>query len=194
MKYIKELPNKFVNFNKEVGEVSFPDGLVDITDPGYNRDTWCARYDFKVLPGVYKAFIDEVDFPSVWEAEDSRDAEVYNVKVGDVFTVNDPRIMSLVIVHKNYEDAYQDGELNRYVLGKNIGVDAGLCGFYNHKPDFNDEEWNRFWQSLSKTESGNDCDCTHANGVTVRSGFGDGMYTVYKLTYNRKVVGLELRF
>lgn len=191
MKFIKEMQAKYLSRDKEIGEVSFSDGLCDVTDPGYDRDTWCALHDVKILPGMYKAFIDEVNFPSVWEWEEGDVGHV----IGQREVMNDVRIMTLTIIHKNYVDNYIDGEYHKYKLSDNIGVDAGMCGFYNHKPDFKeDHEWDKFWQSLDRTEHGHDCDCHHANGVTVSSGFGDGVYTVYKITHNRKVIGLQLQF
>lgn len=191
MKFVKELKACYFSRDKEIGEVSFADGLCDVTDPCYDQDTWCALYNVKILPGMYKAFVDEVNFPSVWEWDE---ADVGHV-IGDQEVMTDVRIMTLTIIHKDYVDNYIDGEYHKYILSDQIGVDAGMCGFYNHKPDFKEEyEWSKFWQSLDVSEDGRTCDCDHANGVTVSSGFGDGVYTVYKITHNRKVIGLQLQF
>ena len=48
--------------------------------------------------------------------------------------------------------------------------------------------------SLKSNDNNNICDCTQLNGVIVSSGFGDGVYKVYKLIVDRKVVGLQLVF
>ena len=55
-----------------------------------------------------------------------------------------------------------------------IGVDAGMAGFFENKPDFDDEEWELFCEKLR------DKDCAILPyGVVCRSGFGDGRYPVY---------------
>lgn len=195
MKFVKELDAKYINRDKVVGSIEFPDGLCNVTDPCYEKDTWCALYDVKIKPGMYKALIDEVDFPSIWKAEDNLDAFMHDVNVGDSYEVHDARIMSLTIIHEDYMGSYRYAHYNRYKLSNQIGVDSGMCGFYNYKPDFSsDEDWDNFWKSLNKTEHDNVCDCSRADGVTVSSGFGDGCYTVYKLVKDRKTIGLQLIF
>lgn len=155
---------------KYVGTIDVSDGLVDITDPCYNKDTWCAMFGKKIKSGKYKCFIEIEDFMF----EDMKDR----------------RLIALKIVHKDFIES----PLSFTILSNKIGVDAGLCGFYNHKPNFDkDEDWDNFWQSLSKIE-GFDCDCTKANGITVSSGFGDGMYTVYEAKVNEETVSLLLNF
>lgn len=195
MKFVKDLDAKYINRDRVVGSIKFLDGLCNVTDPSYEKDTWCALYDVNIKPGMYKVLIDEVDFPSIWKAEDSFDASMHNVNVGDSYEVHDARIMALTIIHEDYIDNYIDGDFHRYKLSNQIGVDSGMCGLYNYKPDFSsDEDWENFWQSLNKTEYGNVCDCSRGDGITVSSGFGDGCYTVYKLVSNRKVIGLQLIF
>ena len=195
MKYNKSLERKIVSQNKKIGEVLFLDGLCDVTDPCYDKDTWCALHNVKIMPGVYSAFIDEVNYPNEYIADSLEDEAMYNVKKGDKFISDDIRIMALTIVHEEYVPYFLDAETNEYKLSSNIGVDAGLCGFYNHKPDFKeDDAWYKFVDSLDKSDNDNVCDCHHGNGVTVSSGFGDGVYKVYKLTYDRKVIGLQLLF
>lgn len=157
--------------NKYVGTINVPDGLIDITDPCYEDDTWCAMFNKKIKSGKYKCFVTIEDFMF----EDMKDR----------------RLTAPKIVH----DSLDEAPLNFEVLSDSIGVDAGLCGFYNHKPNFDkDGDWDNFWQSLSKIEKYIDCDCTKANGVTVSSGFGDGMYTVYEAKVNDETVALLLNF
>lgn len=195
MKYIKDLCNKYVKQNHKIGEVSFTDGLVDVSDPCYDRGTWCACYDVKVMPGKYCAFIDEVNFLSEWRYEED-DAQYYPEAVpGKEFTMSDIRIVTLTIFNKDYVEHYLNKTYNSYKLSDNIGVDAGLCGFYSHLPEsLSDDEWCNIVDSLKSNDNKNTCDCTQLNGVTVSSGFGDGVYKVYKLTVDRKVVGLQLVF
>ena len=109
MKFVKELDAKYISRDRVVGSIEFPDGLCNVTDPCYEKDTWCALYDVKIKPGMYKALIDEVDFPSIWKAEDNLDAFMHDVNVGDSYEVHDTRIMALTIIHEDYIDNYIDG-------------------------------------------------------------------------------------
>lgn len=175
-----DLEPYYTEEDKFIGQINLLDGLVDVTDPCYERDTWCALFDLKVLPGKYNCFIDIANFP--WEDE------LYGS--GD-----DKRIISLTILHDSYGDSLKDVLPNFCDMEMaEIGVDAGLCGFYNHKNNFTeDEAWENFWQTLNKYE-GKDCD-VKPNGVTVSSGFGDGCYPLYKLLNNNdEIVGLRLDF
>lgn len=195
MEYIKDLKNIYIKRNHVIGRVSFPDGLVDVTDPCYSRDTWCALYDVKVLPGNYTALIDEVDFQSVWHYDEDDVRYGYAEKVGKG-TMHDPRIVTLTIVHEDYLTNYLQRDYHERTLAKNIGVDAGLCGFYNHKPDFKeDDAWEFFWKSLKCLDGRRyyTADCRDI-GVTVSSGFGDGCYICKKFTKDRKTIGLQLLF
>ena len=102
MKYNKSLGRKIVSQNKKIGEVLFLDGLCDVTDPCYDKDTWCALHNVKIMPGVYSAFIDEVNYPEEYTADSFIDEVRYNVKRGEKFISDDIRIMALTIVHKEY--------------------------------------------------------------------------------------------
>lgn len=195
MEYIRESKNIYTKKNYVIGKVSFPDGLVDVTDPCYDKDTWCALHDVKVLPGNYTAFIDEVDFQSIWKFDEDDVKRGCAEKVGRA-TMHDNRIVSLTIVHEDYLPVYLQSDYHSYVLSNNIGVDAGLCGFYNHKPDFKEDGvWEKFWTSLKTLDNikyyATDC---RDIGVTVSSGFGDGCYICKKLTKDRKTIGLKLIF
>lgn len=119
---------------------------VDITDPCYDKDVWC-RMTTKCEPGEYQGF-----------------AEVVNGEYGT-------RVSSLCIIKKG-----ANCSLKEYECIGSIGVDAGLAGFFNNKPDFNDEEWREFCAHLdfSKDQTWND-----HNGIYSESGYGDGEYNVY---------------
>lgn len=57
----------------------------------------------------------------------------------------------------------------------NIGVDAGLAGFFTDKPDYNYEEWTEFCSHLSFKDEG----WIVRDGFCSSSGWGDGCYDVY---------------
>ena len=170
-----------------VGTISINDGIVDITDPCYSNDTWCARFGQKVKPGIYKCYVD------IWNSPYHDSNPICKNMIR-----NDYRITSLTIFHKDYCDFDEGVDDDKFeILDTNIGVDAGLCGFYNHKPDFKeDKDWDKFWQNLSNLrEYCGTCDTILGNGVTVSSGWGDGCYPLYKLEDNEgEIYALQLRF
>lgn len=118
---------------------------VDITDPCYNKDVWC-RMTTDCEPGEYKGYV---------EVSDEGD---WGMRVASVSIFKGNKIWGI-------EEMEHIG---------NIGVDAGLAGFFNDKPDFSDKEWYDF---CDKIENG------HAwnlyNGIFSSSGYGDGGYNVY---------------
>ncbi len=179
--------------HKYIGKIAILDGIVDITDPGYENDTWCARFGYKIKPGIYKCYIDMVNFVSkvICETEDCFDL-LKGYKEGDIAIMDDNRIVTLTIIHESID---KDTLLKFDIIDDNIGVDAGMCGFYNHKPNFSDEEkWTNFWQNLTEYKH-RVCDCKHANGVTVSSGFGDGVYCLAEAkNENGETIALRLDF
>lgn len=120
---------------------------VDITDPCYDKNVWC-RMTKKCQPGEYYGYADISD-EGDWGM----------------------RVVSISI----YKDDEKVSDDELYVIG-NIGVDAGLAGFFNNKQDFKDDEWNEFCSKLDfdKTNYWN-----MYNGLFSESGYGDGSYNVY---------------
>ena len=158
----------------------FNSDKIDITDPCYDRDVWC-RMSVKIVPGEYTVFVEEKEY-SDWGR----------------------RIASLTIANtKNF--SYTSGdEMVSVVMNKGdvvgeIGVDAGLAGFFIDKPDFSDEEWSDLcdryffdsdWGDIVYVSSGE-----AQQGVWSRSGFGDGGYNVYGIKNNQgKYTALQIRF
>lgn len=70
-----------------------------------------------------------------------------------------------------------------------IGVDAGLAGFFNNKPDYDDDAWGEFCQ---KIKDGNAW--IFDEGFFSSSGYGDGCYGVYAYKDNGEITALEIRF
>lgn len=166
-----------------VGKFNVPDGIIDITDPCYEKDTWCAMFDVKIKPGTYFCYIDMVNFPSLYTEENNN----------EIKRIEDERIMALTIKHEDFINK----PTKRWIeINSNIGVDAGLCGFYNHKPNFEGQSiWEAFIDNLKKFEgSFNTCDLK-PYGITVSSGFGDGCYCAYKAkNKDNEIYALQLRF
>ena len=113
---------------------------VDITDPCYDKDVWC-RMTVDCEPGEYKGYVELSD-----EGE-------WGIRVKSISIFKGDKICGI-------EEMELIGE---------IGVDVGMAGFFNNKPDFNDEEWEYF---CDKTHHGNAWNMY--NGIFSYSGYGDG--------------------
>ena len=148
------------------------DGKVDITDPCYHRDVWCRINDLDVMPGQYQCYFYHGNCAS-W---------------GD-------RVWILGIEHvdTNLESA-------KWKRIGEIGVDAGLAGFFNHKPDYSDEEWDALCIDMDDAMSGTVLNQLYSvygshNGFWSQSGCGDGSYFVYaKRNDDGRIAALEIRF
>lgn len=129
------------------------DDKVDITDPCYDKGTWC-RITTECQPGVYVGYVDIVD------------CGVWGMRVGAITICR--------------EDVLIDGVFDWECIG-DIGVDAGLAGFFNNKPDYPDDDWICFLEDNGilgdnkKEEDYYVCDC----GIFSASGYGDGGYNVF---------------
>lgn len=143
------------------------EGVVDITDPCYDKDVWC-RMTAEVKAGEYTC--------CVWRHAKKMK---YNGR-----EYNDIRVGIIGI--------YLDGIIPNTKLMKEIGeigVDAGLAGFFMNKPDYNDEEWGDFCDSIRKGDV-----WIKDEGFFSSSGYGDGCYPVYAYKIDGEIVALEIRF
>ena len=98
---------------KKIGVMDFH-GSVDITDPCYDRDVWCRMNDVKIKDGMYTCMVWRHTFKGEYE--------------GKPYTEQCVGIIGI----------YLDGVIPQQKAMKeigSIGVDAGLAGFFHHKPD-----------------------------------------------------------
>ena len=129
---------------KYIGELELGT-KVDITDPCYDKDVWC-RMTTDCEPGLYKGYV---------EMSDEGD---WGMTVATVSIFKGDKMWGI--------------EEMEYI--GNIGVDAGLAGFFNDKPDFSDTEWNEFCDKINDGDAWN-----LYNGIFSSSGYGDGCSNVY---------------
>lgn len=132
-----------------IGKLQLND-KVDITDPCYDKDVWC-RMTSECKSGEYTGYATIADTDVGWGK----------------------RVISIAI--------YKDDkivDIDSMELIGNIGVDAGLAGFFNNKPDFIGHEWHDFLDKfIDYDEDKNYWDCGY--GLFSESGYGDGSYDVY---------------
>lgn len=96
------------------------------------------------------------------------------------------------------------GTVRRGFAVGHIGVDAGLAGFFENKPDYDNNTWYKICDYLYKTDySGPKVAATDKDDKTIfgcecvfcSSGYGDGTYEVRQLLDDRDViVGFEIKF
>ena len=146
---------------KVIGRKDFG-SKIDVTDPCYDRDVWCRMNDVQIEPGEYECYID---------------------LLSDEETGGWGERVAAIGIRKDESDSYRP-------IGS-IGVDAGLAGFFNHKPDFTDDEWVSFCDALGgfKKQA-----WFYADGFFSNSGYGDGGYNVYATGPDDAYTGLYIQF
>lgn len=132
----------------KIGEMIL-NSTVDITDPCYDKDVWCRINDLDIADGKYDCI--------VWQKNEG--SHMVNGKVG----------------------IYKDGEIpqkSEMMLIGEIGVDAGMVGFFEDKPDYSEKEWREFCEYVD--ENPTECNAwIDENGFFADTAYGDGCYEVY---------------
>lgn len=145
---------------EQIGTKHFK-GTVDITDPCYDKDVWC-RTTADVKDGEYCC--------AVWTEK----------------TANCGKRVRIIGIYLNSQIP---AETDMEEIGE-IGVDAGLAGFFMNKPDYTDEEWEAFCDALNTGIA-----WLNDEGFFSYSGYGDGCYSVYAhKDANGDIDALEIKF
>ncbi len=165
----KSDPNLVVNKVIIPERLDLSKGKVDATDPCYERGTWCAAFGLDVVPGKYRCG--------------------YEVS-------NDDRIVTNFIIHEDYSTDFYN---LHFELAYEIGVDAGLFGYFPDKHDFPQDEWEQLCQWMwAKDKESKDIASYYFRddvGFWTSSGYGDGGYPVYAAkTSDGKIIGLLTEF
>lgn len=144
---------------------------VTATDPCYKKTSDCVIKNIHVKPGKYRCV--------AWKGRLS-----YTDDQGKCHQYS--RVFICGVYLNDFIPKMEDG----IEIGT-IGVDAGLAGFFQDKPDYDDEKsWLAFCDKINKKNY-----LITDEGFCTESGFGDGGYPVYKFeNENGEIVGLEIRF
>lgn len=154
-----------------------------IGDPGYD-DTGFLLTKKNVKPGEYNcySYVGTIDGwgERPWRSE---------------IVLNNDIVKSLADCEYKWEDVSE------------IGVDAGMAGYFINKPDFDSAAWEKFCEyvfakknyanRIKETFLKQKDEQTHLgnwSGFFTESGCGDGVYTVQALKYKDDIVGLRLLF
>ena len=185
-KTVKNKPRRFPYgrdklHGEHVANIDFDKGIISATDPCYNMEVWCRKDNIEISPGEYQV--------NTFTSDDGR-----------------VRILQIILKDENVVNEFNNTNININkswrTLSENIGVDAGICGFFQCKPDFDDDDWDDFCQDIHYDGSGNLWEGKNSweKGFFTESGYGDGCYSVHAI--RRKVgpankygiIALELRF
>lgn len=153
---------------KYIGIFNHHGNQVDITDPCYDKDVWC-RTTQELPEGEYDCWI---------ELEDCGD---WGKRVA----------LSQII-----KNGLDNSDIYTRTYVAEIGVDAGLAGFFDNKPDYNDDAWDDFCDMLDgKAWVVDENTAAKCDGFFTSSGFGDGCYAVIELRgKDDKIIGYEIEF
>lgn len=94
----------------------------------------------------------------------------------------DGRIAASGIVR---EDKFCDAESLFFKPAGEVGVDAGLMGFFIDKPDFSDDEWRALCDKMQEADEkagGIAQEYEFPGGFATSTGWGDGCYPVFLIT------------
>ena len=133
---------------------------IDITDPCYDKMTWCRINDFPIPAGNYECYTLEAD---------NEETGGWGERVARIG------------IRRGKADTYEE-------IGS-IGVDAGLAGFFNNKPDYTDKEWDEFVNRVDTEKA-----FIIEDGFYSESGYGDGGYPVYTGYKNGEIVEVYIDF
>ena len=136
---------------KKFGEIVLGE-VTEATDPCYNKNVWCRINDIPTVPGTYQCEV-LISDEGKWGK----------------------RVAKLLVFMPDVDEAVLDDELLvQWEHIGDIGVDAGLAGFFNNKPDYSNDEWRDLCNKIDYSN----CNI-RPEGVFCSSGYGDGCYSVY---------------
>jgi len=142
-------------------------GLVDISDPGYDRQGHYQLLDVKVIPGHYSC--------------DYKKNEI---------TGWGNRVTECSITLMGSYQRYPHWKR----LGT-VGVDAGHCGFFTSpKKEYEQKEWEALVEEIYQSESKGEVYST-TEAFFTSSGIGDGIYKVYvSLNFEGDIRAIKIDF
>ncbi len=169
----------------KVGETSrgflIESGEVVVSDPCYGIDTWCLIKLDNIQNGSWYATTTSEDCGGWGIRTMTLHAYLVKPTIDDLFSRMD------------YEDRLRNTDLQWELVEGSIGVDSGCAGIFD-KAHFQDpayEDWTGEMGGVTFSEYGWGL---VPYGVVSRSGYGDGMYNLYKKTFEGKIVALKVDF
>jgi len=181
-------------YNK--GYVKISNGKVDITDPCYNKDVWCRMNDVSIKPGEYRCRYymgADLEFADITETKKFAKEYGWDETKAIADELKDIQGRCFVIELQLKGRSFQLHSPKWEEIG-NIGVDAGLAGFFWNKPDFSDDEWDEFCNKMDFSLNATPVYLDDDMGFWCQSGYGDGCYNVYAIKENNEIIALKICF
>lgn len=167
---------------KFIGTFKLADGKVIVSDPCYEKGTWCQGRVDNAKSGVWNCFVKEGD---------------------------DGRIAELIALYSNVKDI--DRLANEWEEKPfTIGVDSGQAGFFQESCFRNDATSRDYYDYFNGEEDREEGDRWYGvccgltlsearagvleGGVVSSSGYGDGAYPLYTVEENGKIITMRLVF
>lgn len=147
------------------------------------------NYNFKLTSNLH---ISDPSLVSLDDIADITALHILNCRHGnwicDVYTEGmGERVGKAIAMHK-------DHVLNdEWVPVGSIGVDTGMCGFYDSERLYKIDP-DTFYDEVCSIMVGNAMIAYEDLGVVIHSGFGDGIYEVRKQLSGGEVVAVEIIF
>ena len=158
------------------GVLSVPSGVVDIMDPSYEQDCWCAMTGVSVRKGDYISLSYYANDFYGWGR----------------------RTAILQMVHEDYFHKIDTSDKAQWEELGSVGVDAGLMSIsQSPKPDYSDQQWQKFCKITDGPNKrlGTIQKIQNKPILVSSSGIGDGYYPVFCLRNSEKeIVAVEIRF
>ena len=156
---------------KDIGNIELSNSVI-VSDPSYDRGTWCMIADLTIKPGKYKTWIVQSD-----EGEWGH------------------RVAFLFLVH----EGFALDQLSWISESEQIGVDSGQCGIFDDSiyPQLNDKNYEEAFYNeccsitLDELPAGA---LENNQGVVTSSGYGDGCYELFAASVNGERVALMVDF
>lgn len=156
-----------------IGKFEITSGFLNITDPCYDIDTWCAAFELPAKNGKWCGEIDLLDIPD-WGT----------------------RVSKLIAYHIENKKDKVTRRINAH-----IGVDSGQAGIFDSSvyPIGNTGEYNELDTFYGKCcnatlNNKNPAGIINNMGIVSSSGIGDGSYTAKVKKEKGKIVKLEVDF
>lgn len=151
-----------------IGQFEFT-GAVDATDPCYDKSVWCRINNIPLVPCNYDGWI---------KISDEGD---WGKRVAELIITPAQFIKIPEDMWENYSEEEYEGE---------VGVDAGLAGIFQDKPDFEGTMWSEFCDMIDNGDA-----WVTDWGFCCSSGYGDGGYPLFCFVdSDDKICGLRIVF